>query len=127
MRCSRKSTTWRGSAVILWVIAASGVTAAQADGDAMVRAVVTHAVQVRVGARTDVSIDLRVLDMPAGARLDDAVPEPGARIGRAARFRLRAGGRSVGFAIGIVHVTTPHLRVARPIAAGATITAEDVT
>jgi flagella basal body P-ring formation protein FlgA len=112
--------------VILWMIAAAGITAAQADGEAAVRAAIASCVQVRVGSEVAVAIDLRVIEMAPGTLLDSADPEPGARFGRPARFRLRAAGRTVGYAVGIVHVTMPHLRLTRAVDAGAALTTEDV-
>src|SRR4029453_5971638 len=113
MRCSGKSTTWRGSAVVLWMIAASGVTGAQAQTDTAVRAAITAAVQTRLGGAAPVTVDLRVLEVASGVVPDGADVEPGARFGRPARFRLRASGRSVGYAIGLVHATVPHVRLTR--------------
>jgi flagella basal body P-ring formation protein FlgA len=112
--------------VILWMIAASGVSAAQVEGDAAVRAAIASSVQARVGAAASVTIDLQIAEVAPGAALESADPEPGARFGRPARFRLRAAGRTIGYAVGIIHVTMPHLRLTRAVAAGAALTIEDV-
>ena len=99
---------------------------AQAEEDA-VRAAIVSAVRARAGAVASVEIDLRVAALTPGiATVDAAEPQAGARFGRPARFRLITGGRTVGYAIGVVHATVPLLRVTHAIAAGAAITAADV-
>jgi len=99
---------------------------AQAEEDA-VRAAIVSAVRTRAGAVASVTIDLREAALTIGiAAVDAAEPQAGARFGRPARFRLVTGGRTVGYAIGVVHATLPLLRVTHAIAAGAAITAADV-
>ncbi|MEO7275625.1 MAG: flagellar basal body P-ring formation chaperone FlgA [Vicinamibacterales bacterium] len=99
---------------------------AQAEEDA-VRAAITAAVRARAGAAASVTIDVRVAELTPGVTaVDAAEPQAGARFGRPARFRLVAGGRTVGYAVGVVHVTLPLLRVTRPVEAGAAITAGDL-
>jgi flagella basal body P-ring formation protein FlgA len=112
--------------VIFWMIAASGVTAAQAQTDTAVRTAIASAVQARVGVEAPVAVDLRVVEVASGVSPDAAEIEPGARFGRPARFRLRASGRTIGYAIGLVHVTIPYLRVIRPLDAGDEVKAGDV-
>jgi flagella basal body P-ring formation protein FlgA len=108
------------------MIAASGVSAAQAQGDAAVRTAIASAVRERVGSVAAVALDLRVIDLASGVSPEAADIEPGARFGRPARFRLRAAGRTVGYAIGLVHATIPHVRLIRGLDAGVEIAAEDV-
>ena len=91
---------------------------AQAEEDA-VRAAIVSAVRARAGAVASVEVDLRVAALTPGiATVDAAEPQAGARFGRPARFRLITGGRTVGYAIGVVHATVPLLRVTHAIAAG---------
>ena len=99
---------------------------AQAEEDA-VRAAIASAVRARAGALASVSIDLRVAALTPGISIVEAAePQAGARFGRPARFRLVTGGRSVGYAIGVVHATVPLLRLTHALAAGAAITGADV-
>ncbi|MEO7275026.1 MAG: hypothetical protein ABIX28_06935, partial [Vicinamibacterales bacterium] len=71
---------------------------AQAEEDA-VRAAITAAVRARAGAAASVTIDVRVAELTPGVTaVDAAEPQAGARFGRPARFRLVAGGRTVGYA-----------------------------
>jgi flagella basal body P-ring formation protein FlgA len=99
---------------------------AQAEEDA-VRAAITAAVRARAGAAASVTIDLRVAELTPGvAAVDAAEPQPGTRFGRPARFRLVTGGRTVGYAVGVVHATLPLLRLTHPVVAGAAITAADL-
>jgi flagella basal body P-ring formation protein FlgA len=112
--------------VILWVLAASGITAQQAATETRLRGAIQAAVQARVGGPATVTVDIRTAQLSTGASLDAAVPEPGARFGRPARFKLLAAGRSVGYAVAIVHAEVSHLRVAQPIAAGDVFGADSV-
>jgi flagella basal body P-ring formation protein FlgA len=125
MKCLGKSTTWAGRAMLLGLTALLVADPAQAEEDA-VRAAITSAVRARAGAATTVTIDLRVAELMPGVAAVDAEPQAGARFGRPSRFRLVAGGHTVGYAVGVVHATLPLLRLTRAISAGAPIGAGDV-
>lgn len=90
-----------------------------------VEAAILAAVRARAGH--EATVELTRVHGALGA--DDAlsaVPDPGARTGQPVRFTLRAGGRHVGEAVGIVRVHAPHVRARRPIARDAEIGADDI-
>jgi len=103
------------------------VAAATTESTAAERAVV-QAVRARMGAGAAVRIEsLWLSDATAAAGAVLATPEPGARVGSAARFSLAIdGGRSAAYAVADVRLTVDHTRVVRAIARGATITPSDV-
>src|SRR5687768_466777 len=117
MKCSSRSTTWRGSAAARALVALAvalatvAAPAAVAPDDVAVGAI-EHAVKSILGLETTVSVsDLHVAwhgDAASNAPLE-ARPEPGVRIGRAMRFslwrRTDAGVRNAGYATGVVDVS----------------------
>ena len=112
--------------MILWTLAAAGTGFAQDDRDTAVRAAIAASVRARAGAAASVALELRLVETAPGAAVESADPEPGARFGRPARFRLRAAGRTVGYAVSVVHVSLPHLRLTHGIDAGSVIGAGDL-
>lgn len=104
----------------------SGVTAQEVDQEARVRRAVAAAVEARLGAVSSAAVDLRLQEVTTSAPVDGAEPEPGGRLGRPSRFRLLAQGRSAGYAVAVVHVVVPHVRVVQGVAAAVTVTAADV-
>lgn len=138
MRCSRKSTTWALSALLA---AACGIAPAAAPApqagpadDAAARDAIVEAVRVRVGEAAEVRLAQVLVKAPRGATRLVATPEPGARLGRPARFSLSttrgdaAPGISwaAGYAVATVSVLTDCVRAARPVAAGARLEADDL-
>jgi flagella basal body P-ring formation protein FlgA len=107
------------------MIAASGVTAAQAEHDSAVRSAIVTAVHEQTGAAA-VTLDIRVVEIPSGASPDGADIEPGGRFGRPSRFRLLAGDKAIGYAVAVVHGTSSPLTTTRAIRAGETVAAGDV-
>ncbi len=139
MKCSSKSTTWASSAAALLAVWGIGQTpspaprAGQAD-EAGVRAAIVEAVRARVGGAAEVRLEDVVIKAPRAEGRLVAKPEPGARLGRPVRFSL-ATTRSdapagmtwaAGYAIATVLVATDCARVARPVAAGAVLSGDDV-
>ncbi len=106
------------------MIAASGVTSAQAEHESAVRDAIVAAVQEQTGGAA-VTLDVRVVEIPSGVSPDQADIEAGARFGRPSRFRLRAGARSIGYAVAVVHATSRHLTTTRAIRAGETVGPDD--
>jgi len=139
MRCSRRSTTWLGSALVVlatWATLSARASSPQAapDDDAQVRAAIADAVRARIGVGADVRVEDVVVKV---TRRQDgrlvATPEPGARLGRSSRFSLSfrlealpAVTRVAGFAVATVSVVCDCARVSRPVAAGAVLSHEDV-
>jgi flagella basal body P-ring formation protein FlgA len=107
------------------MIAASGVTAAQAEHESAVRSAIAAAVEQQTDA-AGVTLDIRVVEIPSGVSPDAADVEAGARFGRPSRFRLRAGERSIGYAVAVVHGSSRHLTTTRAVRAGETIAAGDL-
>jgi flagella basal body P-ring formation protein FlgA len=112
---------------------ASGAAAAEPSGSlgadvrlARVRDAVAAAVARRF-AVTEERVTVRDLRSDAGEG-DDlvAVPDPGARTGRAVQFTLRSGPRRVGTAVATVAVAVPHVKVTAPVDRDASIAADAV-
>jgi flagella basal body P-ring formation protein FlgA len=140
MKCSRRSTTWRGSAAILPALWVAGLLAAplpQADvpDAADVREAIVEAVRARVGSGAEVSVEEIVLKSSRAreGRLL-ATPEPGARLGRPTRFSLSARSdsrpagaiRAAGYVVATVFVATDCVRAARPVRAGSVLAEDDI-
>lgn len=138
MRCSRKSTTWRGSTraglPVLLVLASCALAAAPADrsGDDAVRAAIVRAVQTRFGEGSVATVD--GLTVRTSGPLEEATlvatPDPAARLGRVVRFSLRwrdaTGRQQSGEAQCLLDAHVPHVRATRLIARGDVIAAGDV-
>lgn len=126
MRCSDKSTTWRARVGAAAALVAAGMLVLQADavcpGAAAIEAAVLHA----LGSAGDVRVQTSSCSVPAGAEVDAAVVEPGARLGRPARFRLLHQGRQVGYAIGTADGPVRHVRTTRALTAATVLAAADV-
>ncbi len=126
MKCSDKSTTWRGRAGAAVAILAAAMLVLQADeacpGDAAIRAAVLEALGVSAGVRVQTSS----CSVPAGADVDAAVAEPGARLGRPVRFRLLHRGRQVGYANGTADGNVRHVRTTRALSAATVLADADV-
>lgn len=131
MRCSLRSTTSFGSAVLL--LAGPALSAEGPEDHA--RTAIVEAVQHRVGsaARVDVeSLELRVATDP-GADVT-ATPDPRGVLGRAMRFILfepaglpSSGRRSrIGYAQAVVHVSLEHTTAVRRITGGSIVGPDDV-
>lgn len=132
MRCWRRSTTLRGSALVLVALALALPAAAGAADEADVRAAIEAAVRRQVGERATVAVrDLRIrlrpgtegslfVSLPADAR--GGVPM------RVVVKSVRADGRGARFgdADCTVDVTLPGARMRRPVARGSTLSADDV-
>ena len=116
MKCSVKSTTWRGRAGCRWrltAVARSRVSA-QASGGPRSRAAMTASVQARAGAAATVAWPAAGRDRPGcGGRIGGS----GARrtVRQAGAVPARAAGRTVGYAVSVVHVGLPHLRLTHGI------------
>jgi len=146
MRCSPRSTTCRGkrliralgAALTCAVAAAPGVSAVSSasDTERRVRSAITNAIQELMGPAAHVELEnLAVECVPTVENAPIvAVPEPGRRTGSAVRFVLYGrpadepddGHVRIGRADAIVSVEAPHVRVASPIRAGDTISADAV-
>lgn len=137
MRCLRKSTTWRASAsaFVAWlacVTVASGATPAQpvaagpGCGRADVAPVVAAAVNARVADRNALDVSVLACEIGSQVEIDAALPEPGARLGRPARFRLMNRDRQVGYAVAIATGPVAQVQASRPIAMGAVLGVEDL-
>lgn len=80
---------------------------------AAVQDAIVAAVRARMG---DVRVQVAELRTDVGASAGlTAVPDPGARTGRAVQFTLRAGARRAGSAVALVRVAAPHVRAARAL------------
>jgi len=136
MKCSRRSTTWLASAVLVlavWARPFPAAAQASAGGEDEVRAAIVQAVAKRVGEEAGVRVeDLLVKLGPAGEGELTATPEPGIRLGRPGRFSLSrrdAGGgptRFAGYATATVFVEAECVRMARAVPAGVVLSQEDV-
>jgi flagella basal body P-ring formation protein FlgA len=136
MKCLRRSTTSRGSAVIVAALILGSVAALDAGtliDNAAVREAVVAAVRGRMG--NDGEVRVGALWVPAGHAEPSpvlAAPEPGARLGQPARFSLSsassapAPSRYLGYAVASLTVVIDHTRVTRDVRRGAPITADDI-
>lgn len=133
MRCSRKSTTSRSSAVrgavAVLLATAATVSLAGQNADTRVEAAIGAGVVARLGVEAAVTVtDLHVRwlrDPPAGGIV--ATPEPASRLGSRVRFSLRQpDGRAAGQASALVQASGAHLRAARDLPRGHVVTADDV-
>jgi flagella basal body P-ring formation protein FlgA len=141
MTCSRRSTTWFASVVVL-LAAVAGVPADAAGvpdrlapvPEAAVRQAVVDAVRTRMGSDVDVRIEgLRVGGgawPPAADAALVASPEPGARLGRPVRFTLSYASSPrplpAGYAVATIFVEAEHARAARSLSRGESLAPEDV-
>lgn len=127
------------------LLAGQAVAATPADAD--VRAAIEAAIRARMGETATVVIEeLAVRRMPAAGAAGAssalrATPDAGSRVGGPVRFLLSeppasagsrragartAGPRRIGSADVTVRVAAAHVRLVRPVARGAVITAADV-
>jgi flagellar basal body P-ring formation protein FlgA len=133
MRCSRKSTTWRASALCLWVVgavaapaAAQGVPSVPQCARPDVAGVLAQAVAGILGGGPSPKVQVAMCDVVADAKLETALIEPGGRFGRPVRFRLMDRGRQVGYAVATASGPVRQLRTRQAIAGGASVEAADV-
>ena len=139
MKCSRRSTTWRGSpltglAVFLWLMARPAL--AQEGGDEWaVRAAIRDAVLARIGVNGDIRIEGLALRVRDGVGSDGrlvATPEPGARLARAIRFSLSLQQEGIrpktvlGYATATVFLSAACVRASREIPPGTVLSTADV-
>lgn len=140
MRCSRRSTTW--SASVLLVLAASTAPvrgqeprpAAVPVTESEARHAVVSAVKGRMGDDVEVRIETVRLGgvVTPGEGTLVAVPEPGARLARPIRFSLSrrlAGnprGSAAGYAVASVFVSAVHVRATGTVARGEAYEAADL-
>lgn len=120
----------------MWGIGLMAAPAPQVGqvGEAGVRAAIVGAVRARLGGAAEVRLEGLVIKASHGEGRLIATPEPGARLGRPIRFSLAstrgdaAPGMTwaAGYAIATVLVATDCARVARPVAAGATLSGDDI-
>jgi flagella basal body P-ring formation protein FlgA len=122
MRCSRKSTTWRGSAALVSALLALPALAGAQEPQRrdQVSAAIVEAVRVRVAGPVDVAVNALSFSLASGLDPIVARPEPGAR---PARFALLAGGQQRGFAVATLQLRLRHLRASQRIGAGDEMTA----
>lgn len=113
--------------VILVLLALARAAFAQSAAATTVRDAIGQAVLERIGGEGSVSVTMQSLKtaVPDAGPLT-AVPEPGGRLGRPARFVLWRGRDRAGVAVARVDVIAPHVRTRRGIARAETIAAEDV-
>ncbi len=107
--------------------AQEGAAAHAAAHDAVHGAVhdaIVAAVRARMGDVQVRVVELRT-DVTAGTGLT-AVPDPGARTGRAVQFTVRTGPRRAGSAVALVHVSAPHVRAARALGRDERLAAESL-
>ena len=136
MKCSHRSTTWLGSAVVLagaTLLAAAPALDPTPDLGARVRTAIVDAVRARLGQPAVVTIEA----IEFRARVEVPVwmvarPDTGASLGRPARFALYEPGPGdpagvrIGFAMATVRVETRHVRTTRQLARGEAIGPGDV-
>jgi flagella basal body P-ring formation protein FlgA len=91
-----------------------------------VRDAIVRASEDRLGPGATATIASLDTSVPE-SELVTAVPEPGARVGSAARFVLWQGGRRRGIAVAVVNVRAEHVRAARALARDEVIGAADVS
>lgn len=135
MKCSGKSTTWRGSALAGMLVLVAAVAAGQDAGSVappaedLVREAIVHAVRARMGAGVDVALDdLRLRGSFADAAGIVAVLDPSSRLGAPIRVGLkglrgRGQAARVGEAECRVRVTMSYLEVLAPVARGDVVAA----
>ena len=132
MKCLRSSTTWCGSAVAVAILfAAARLWATDTIVETAVRTALVAALQARLGAGCDITIESLEVQINVTSSSLAAIPAPGARLGGLVRFTLvasRAGrpAMRVGTARAIVRVTAAHSRAARHVARGALLSREDI-
>lgn len=144
MRCSRRSTTWRGrwgAALAAVALLAPGPAAAppsraatpESGARAGIVEAIVSAVQSRVGRPAEVVVDRLEASLPRDvpARIL-AVPEVGTRFGRTMRFAIvepgpgGRPGRHVGAATADLRVSLDHCRAVRDIPRGSQLAGPDV-
>lgn len=142
MRCSSRSTIWRGRVAVptltvcaLVVLAVGAGAQTTGSPDPRVEQAIVECVRARMGETADVTVDqLRLSLAHAFDGTLAARPEPGARLARTLRFTLVAGqpGRKggaairVGTATAMVSVAVNHARAARLVEAGRPLVADDL-
>ncbi|MEZ5284197.1 MAG: flagellar basal body P-ring formation chaperone FlgA [Vicinamibacterales bacterium] len=119
--------------ILVLVVAAAGLRAADAAGDDAIREAIVAAVQARMGDAAEVEV--AALEVQGGWDHADVLarPDPNAKLGGATRFSLGtvadtpgATVRWVGAAEAELRVRVPHLHTRRAVARGAVIGADDV-
>lgn len=139
MKCSSRSTTCRGKAVVLVLALLLGVVPGAAgatdtpDAETPVRLALLQAVRARMGETAAVDLaDLTIhLTHPLDGRPLVATPDPGSRVGRAVRFSLGVADgasrpRTVGRAVAVVRVAVAHARAAAAVSRGAVLDDTDL-
>lgn len=111
--------------LVLFVLPAPTGAERSAVGAVTVRDAIAEAAGRRFGAKATVTVTELRTEVADTADLV-AVPDPGARAGRAARFSLRAGGRYLGTAVARVRIETPHVRALSALARDTAIIAAQV-
>ena len=79
-----------------------------------------------LGVESGLSVQTSVCQVAADVAIDAAIPEPGARLGRPARFRLMNDGRQVGYAVSAVSGPIRHLRSTRTVPAATVLADADI-
>jgi len=121
-------------ACLAWAAGAVDICrAAETPQTANARAAIVGAIQERLGPNLRVDLETLVCRLaPDAPETLTATPDPTGRTGRPVRFTFAAatGPRGhavrVGEATAVVHVSGPHVRAARAIDAGRTLTQEDI-
>jgi flagella basal body P-ring formation protein FlgA len=80
--------------------------------------------QLGAGAVVSVTVNSHRI---TGGRVDGAVPEPGARLGRPARFRLLDGSTVVGNAVATLTGIVPHLKATAAVPSGEPLRASQLS
>ncbi len=124
-----------GVSVSLWPMTVAGAGpggAATPKDEQVVRLAIVAAVQARVGVEAQVRIEALDLDLAGPVSRVVARLEPGAVVGKGARFTLAepsapkgAAPAVVGRAVATLAVAVPHARATRDLARGETIAAAD--
>jgi flagella basal body P-ring formation protein FlgA len=125
-----------GVMVVIAIVAATAVARAEAATTGLVsdvEAAIARSVSERIGGTPQVNVTKLQLGSALKGDVDRTIdgtitasPEPGARIGTAARFTLFAGGSRIGSAGATVHVTAAHVRARRAMARLDELAAGDV-
>ncbi len=128
MRCSRKSTTWLASALVALLLSAETLPSAAQPGcdRADVAPAVEQAIAAALGVDAGVRAAVLACDVDSPTNIERAQPEPGARFGRPARFKLFVNGRVRGYATAVATGAVAHVRTLRMLAAGTIIGTSDV-
>ena len=104
------------------------------ETDLRVEQAIVNAVRARLGEAAEVSVAIGQVRLIDGEYDElEARPAPGARLARPTRFtlyqtssNLSGGSVRVGYAVAEAHAVTEHVRTARPINRGTTLTDDDL-